>query len=78
MLAASGHQGSEGNDRTLLYFGWLSLFIYLATPAGALVDIQTSYVLKNELHATATQMKYGDSSTRSTRTCCTVACSQPT
>ncbi|AVA34199.1 MFS transporter [Cupriavidus metallidurans] len=56
MLAASGHQGSEGNDRTLLYFGWLTLFIYLATPAGALVDIQTSYVLKNELHATATQI----------------------
>lgn len=39
----------------MLYFGWLTLFVYLATPAGALVDIQTSYILKNELHATATQ-----------------------
>ncbi|KJK18727.1 major facilitator transporter [Burkholderiaceae bacterium 16] len=48
--------GSEGSDRTLLYFGWLTLFIYLATPAGYLVDIQTSYILKNQLHATATQI----------------------
>ena len=56
MLAASGHDGSEGSDRTLLYFGCLTLFIALATPAGALVDIQTSYLLKNQLHATATQI----------------------
>lgn len=56
MLAASGHNGSEGSDRTLLYFGCLTLFIALATPAGALVDIQTSYLLKNQLHATATQI----------------------
>lgn len=48
--------GSEGSDRTLLYFGWMTLFIYLATPAGALVDIQTTYILKNALHATATQI----------------------
>ncbi|PLQ00041.1 MFS transporter [Cupriavidus pauculus] len=56
MRADSGGQGFEGSDRTLQYFGWLTLFVYLATPAGALVDIQTSYVLKNELHATATQI----------------------
>jgi predicted MFS family arabinose efflux permease len=56
MLAASGHDGSEGSDRTLLYFGCLTLFIALATPAGSLVDIQTSYLLKNQLHATATQI----------------------
>ncbi len=56
MLAASDRDGSEGRDRTLLYFGWLTLFVYLATPAGALVDIQTSYLLKNQLHATATQI----------------------
>jgi len=41
---------------TLLYFGSLTLFVYLATPAGYLVDIQTSYMLKNQLHATATQI----------------------
>lgn len=56
MPAASGHDGSEGSDRTLLYFGWLTLFIALATPAGYLVDIQTSYLLKNQLHATATEI----------------------
>lgn len=56
MLATSGRNGSEGSDRTLVYFGWLTLFIYLATPAGYLVDIQTSYILKNQLHATATQI----------------------
>lgn len=56
MLAAPGRHGSEGSDRTLLYFGLLTLFIALATPAGYLVDIQTSYILKNQLHATATQI----------------------
>lgn len=56
MPAASDHIGSEGNNRTLLYFGWLTLFVHLATPAGYLVDIQTSYLLKNQLHATATQI----------------------
>lgn len=56
MLATFDRSGSEGRDRTLLYFGWLTLFIYLATPAGYLVDIQTSYLLKNQLHATATQI----------------------
>ncbi|AQV96809.1 MFS transporter [Cupriavidus necator] len=55
MLAPSGRR-SEGSDRTLLYFGLLTLFIALATPAGYLVDIQTSYILKNQLHATATQI----------------------
>ena len=56
MLAASGRDGSEDSDQTLLYFGWLTLFIYLATPGGLLIDIQTSYLLKNQLHATATQV----------------------
>jgi len=56
MRAASGRNGSEGSDRTLLYFGFLTLLTYLATPAGSLVDIQTSYILKNQLHATATQI----------------------
>lgn len=56
MPAASDHNGSEGNNRILLYFGWLTLFVHLATPAGYLIDIQTSYLLKNQLHATATQI----------------------
>jgi len=54
--AAADRDGAGRNSRTLLYFGWLTLFAYLATPAGYLIDIQTSYVLKNQLHATATQI----------------------
>jgi Na+/melibiose symporter-like transporter len=56
MVTASGRSGSEGSNQTLLYFGWLTLFVYLTTPAGYLIDIQTSYILKNQLHATATQI----------------------
>lgn len=54
-VGVEGHD-FKGRDQTLLYFGCLTLFIYLATPAGYLVDIQTSYLLKNQLHATATQI----------------------
>ncbi|TDF64847.1 MFS transporter [Cupriavidus sp. L7L] len=56
MPAASDHDGPEDNSRTLLYFGWLTLIVHLATPAGYLIDIQASYLLKNELHATATEI----------------------
>ena len=42
--------------QTYCYFGLLTLFVYLATPAGYLVDIQTSYMLKNQLHANATNV----------------------
>jgi len=56
MPAASDRDGSPSTNQTFIYFGWLTLFVYLATPAGYLVDIQTSYMLKNELHATATQV----------------------
>lgn len=44
------------DGRPFVYFGWLTLLLYLATPTGFLVDIQTSYMLKNQLHATATQI----------------------
>jgi MFS family permease len=49
-------RAASGTGPTLFYFGWLTLFVYLATPAGYLVDIQTSYLLKNQLHASATQI----------------------
>src|SRR6266508_2217431 len=52
---ASLHESSS-TRQTFLYFGALTLFIYMATPAGYLVDIQTSYMLKNQLHATATEI----------------------
>jgi predicted MFS family arabinose efflux permease len=56
MPAASDRDDSPSTNQTFVYFGWLTLFVYLATPAGYLVDIQTSYMLKNQLHATATQV----------------------
>ncbi len=49
-------RSAGGNGQTLQYFGWLTLFVYLATPAGYLIDIQTSYMLKNQLNATATEI----------------------
>jgi predicted MFS family arabinose efflux permease len=56
MPAASSSDGSPNTSQTFVYFGWLTLFVYLATPAGYLVDIQTSYMLKNQLHATAAEV----------------------
>ena len=54
--SAPGEDSSAHTRQTFLYFGSLTLFLYLATPTGYLVDIQTSYMLKNQLHATATQI----------------------
>ena len=42
--------------QTFLYFGLLTLFLYLATPIGYLVDIPISFMLKNQLGATAEQI----------------------
>ncbi len=56
MPATIGRNGSESINQTLQYFGWLTLFVYLVTPAGYLVDVQTTFILKNELHATSTQV----------------------
>src|ERR1035441_4259928 len=53
---APDQNGSAHTRQTFLYFGSLTLFLYLATPSGFLIDIQTSYMLKNHLHATATQI----------------------
>jgi MFS family permease len=52
---AAGEDRSAHTRQTFLYFGSLTLFLYLATPIGYLVDIQTSYMLKNQLGATAEQ-----------------------
>ena len=58
--ASSGNVSAPNDNsstrQTFLYFGALTLFLYMATPAGYLVDIQTSYMLKNQLHATATEV----------------------
>jgi hypothetical protein len=44
-------EGSGQNNQIYTYFGALTLVVYLATPSGALVDISTSFMLKNQLHA---------------------------
>jgi len=56
MSAIATADTSPDTRQTFVYFGWLTLLVYFATPAGYLVDIQTSYMLKNQLHATATQV----------------------
>ena len=53
---AGGEDRSAHTRQTFLYFGSLTLFLYLATPVGYLLDIQTSFMLKNQLHATAEQI----------------------
>jgi Na+/melibiose symporter-like transporter len=52
----ASHTDSTDTGQTFLYFGWLTFLVYLATPSSYLVDIQTSYLLKNQLQATATQI----------------------
>jgi hypothetical protein len=56
MNTTSTSNDSQDTGQTFLYFGWLTLLVYLATPGGYLVDIQTSYMLKNQLHASATEI----------------------
>lgn len=52
-VASPSPEDSAQTRQTFFYFGMLTLFVYLATPAGFLVDIQTAYMLKNQLHASA-------------------------
>jgi hypothetical protein len=56
MLAAPARKDSAHTAPTFYYFGALTLLVYLSGPTGFLVDIQTSYLLKNQVHATATQI----------------------
>ena len=42
--------------RVFAYFTPLTFLIYLATPSGYLLEIGSSYLLKNQLHASATQI----------------------
>ena len=41
----------RGTGQTYLYFGGLTLLVYLVAPIGYLVDFTTAYMLKNQLHA---------------------------
>ena len=47
---------NAGTRQTYFYFSVLTLLCYLVAPNLYLVDITTSYMLKNNLHATATQV----------------------
>ena len=49
-------EGLTRSRKVLLYFGPLTLLVYLVLPHGYLLDIATAYMLKNQLHATATQV----------------------
>ena len=49
-------QSNAETRQTYAYFSVLTLLVYLATPSSYLIDISTSYMLKNQLHAGATQV----------------------
>ncbi len=55
-MASSPKPADSGTGQTYLYFSLLTLLVYLIAPNQYLVDITTSYMLKNNLHATATQV----------------------
>lgn len=54
--ASADRQPVSNSGRVFLYFGPLTLLVYLVMPHGYLLDIATSYMLKNQLHATATEV----------------------
>ena len=47
---------SSGTGQIFRYFGMLTLLVYLVVPHGYFLDIATSFMLKNQLHATAAQV----------------------
>jgi predicted MFS family arabinose efflux permease len=55
VTVASGDRSREASQ-VFLYFGALTLLVYLVTPQGYLLDIPTSYMLKNQLHASASRI----------------------
>jgi MFS family permease len=55
-MASSPGNASAETRQVYLYFGPLTLLVYLVLPHGYLLDITTTYMLKNQLQATATQV----------------------
>ena len=55
-MTVSTVSAPQGVRQTYVYFGFLTLLVYLLAPNSYLVDITTSYMLKNNLHATAAQV----------------------
>jgi len=56
MLTVSRRNDSPYVRQALVYFGLLTLLLALPAPNGFLIDIQTSFMLKNHMNATATQV----------------------
>ena len=54
--AAADRDPAAHNRQVFLYFAPLTLLVYLVLPNGQLLDIATSFMLKNQLHATPTQV----------------------
>ncbi len=54
-MSTASPSGGEtpATNQVFLYFAPLTLFLYLALPHGYLLDIATSYMLKDRLHASA-------------------------
>jgi MFS family permease len=51
-MAEARQEQPSNTSRVFLYFGPLTLFVYLALPHGYLIDFTLAYILKNQLHAT--------------------------
>jgi hypothetical protein len=52
----AARNGSPDTRQIFLYLGTLTLLVTVATPGGSLSGIPVSYMLKNQLHATATEI----------------------
>jgi hypothetical protein len=52
----ASRSGLSDTHQVYLYFGLLALLVFVVAPEGWLLDIQTSYLLKNQLHAGAQQV----------------------
>jgi len=55
-MAVDGAQVKSSPGAIFAYFSPLTLRVYLALPHAYLLDIATSYMLKNQLHASATEV----------------------
>jgi MFS family permease len=47
---------ATGRRDVFLYFGLLTFLVYIASPHAYLLDVATAYMLKNQLHATASEI----------------------
>jgi MFS family permease len=54
--SSTAENGSANTGKIFAYFGPLTLLVYLVMPHGYLLDFATSYMLKDQLHASATQV----------------------